>query len=259
MNQSHLSQDEATIAYLTGTTVAAPHPISITAPDSGGKFTPDGHVLPFPGNTFLCHIDQNSRAFVALCKMQDALMQGAHAQFFTFLPKSSFHMTVFCGVSGVSLRSDGWPEGFPQDTSLDAFNSAFLDRLGDTRFPEKMRVSANYLYGGYSIRANAADPSQERVLRGLRNHLRDKTGLFRPDHDSYEFHITLAYPTTWMDEQEARELVEISNCIFAAHRDELEEIELGPVEFCVMDDMHEFRPIALLKPNGLEQQAPCAQ
>ena len=53
------------IDYLTGRLWDAPFPPWVSLEGRGGKFTTDGRVQIWPGNTFICHVDRNSEAFEA--------------------------------------------------------------------------------------------------------------------------------------------------------------------------------------------------
>lgn len=247
IKNSMLSEvDRVSFELLTGGGTTSKHPTEIVEKGGQGKFTVDGDVLPFPGNTFLCHIDPKSDAYDALCRIQDTLMSGPHASHFAFLPKPSFHMTIFNGVSGMPLGSDGMPKALPNETDITVINDHFKRVLQAKSFPQRFCVSAHCLLGGYSIRLKGASDLDERSLRSIRDSLRDLTGLRRPSHDTYEFHTTLAYRISWMSAQAALEVIELANHAFDEQRHKLEKIQLGPIEFCEMDNMYEFRPMALL-------------
>lgn len=246
--------DRATrLAHLTGRSSGAQHPPSVTAPGGGGKFAPDGAPLPFPGNTFLCHIDPASDAFDALARIQDGLRGLPSARAFTFLPKPSFHMTVFCGVAGIPLDTDGWPADLPAGTPLTEVTNHFAERLRDRTGAAGMRVRATRCDLGAAIQLVERDLESGRVLRRLRDTLRDATRLDREDHLTYEFHVSLAYQTCWLDAAAAAEYLHALDRIFAASRDGLSDIELGPVEFCEFDTMHSFHPVALFGPEGMRE------
>ena len=104
------------LRFLTGADSETTRPRAITEPGKGGKFTPSGAVLPFPGNTVICHIDPNSDAHAALCEMQEDIRQSSFGALFTYLPPSSLHMTVFQGISPDETQ---WPDGIAEGASRD--------------------------------------------------------------------------------------------------------------------------------------------
>ena len=231
------------ISLLTGQLDQTPGPRAITAAEGGGKFSPDGAVLPFPGNTFLCHLDPTQGAHRALCEMQRAVRQSPVGALFTYLPPESFHMTVF---QGVSPDAQVWPEGMARDASPVDVAEVFRTRLTGHPFPETQHVAAQGFFAGHSLTLQGATPGDELQLRQTRAALREATGLHHPRFETYTFHITLAYPLRWMRRSEAEEVVALSDAVFEAHRPALAQIDLGPVELCTFQDMHHFETIATL-------------
>lgn len=236
---------------LTGGGAETGRPGSITDAGDGGKFTPDGTVLPWPGNTFIFHIDKASPAYSALCRIQDALMAQPFADHFTYLPQPSFHMTVFSGVGGEPLYPEDWPERLERGLPLEDVTRLFIERLEGLTAPSGLRISLAHLHGGYSMMVRPDGEEVEERLRRLRNQLRDALGFSRPNHDTYRFHVTLAYRTRFMEAEQAEEVIRICHQIFAPHREALSGIRLGPAEFCEFGNMYEFKPKALLSEGGL--------
>ncbi|MBD8891719.1 DUF1868 domain-containing protein [Roseibium litorale] len=238
---------------LTGGGAETGQPSSITGPGGGGKFTPEGAVLPWPGNTFIFHIDKASPAYSALCQVQDALMAQPLASHFTYLPQPSFHMTVFSGVGGEPLDPDDWPEGVEKGLPLAEVTRIFIERLAGFSAPAGLRISLPHLHAGYSMMVRPEGAEAEERLRRLRAQLRELTGLSRADHDGYRFHVTLAYRLRFMTKEQAEEVIRKCAEILAPHREALSDIRLGPVEFCQFEDMHAFKPKALITDGGLVQ------
>lgn len=240
-----IARDEV-LARLTGLSGAAA-PQSITAPGQGGKFTPDGEVLRHPGNTFLCHVPTDSPLFAGLCAVQDGLIGSAFADSMVFLPRESFHMTVFCGISGAPLGVDGWPAGLGRDADFEAINDVFRERLRDFYLDGPLRVEAIGFNGPNSISMEPDGTAGKARLRGLRDRLRDLTGLPREDHESYRFHISLAYMLRFLQADEAEELISLSETLFALHLDPVGPIAFASLEFCRFETMFHFDPICIIK------------
>ena len=227
------------LAYLTGRLSSEARPPSITEPGGGGKFTPEGAVLPFPGNTIVCHVDPESGAHAALARMQAALRAGPHADAFTFLPPSSFHMTVFQGVSG-RLGSGAWPEGIAPHAPLAEATDVLHRRVAGVEVPAAARIRPVGLFGGYSLTVEGADEAEEAALRRARAALREASGLRPRDFDTYTFHVTLAYALRWLTGDEARAVLELADTIHREFVAEVPVIELGPPELCTFENMHRF-------------------
>ena len=86
----------------------------------------------------------------------------------------------------------------------------------------------------------------EQLLRKTRDQLSDAMKIRRSDHDAYRFHITLAYNLRWFQPDEALQIIALSDQVGQQLVEEIEVIDLGPVEFCSFETMHHFEPLKLL-------------
>lgn len=230
---------------LMGATRDEPRPDAITAPGDGGKFDLDGRVMDFPGNTFLCHIDRNSDFYRASAAYQEALMADPLAAgCLTFLPQPSFHMTVFCGVSGMPLGGDGWPRDIPAGSDLTTITATYLDRLSALHAPAGFRVQVAGFHKPGSLTMLPDGAEEEAGLRGLRRDLERLTGIYRGDVDSYRFHVSLAYQLRWLSPSETSDLIDTAERLYAQHFLGVGPVHLGPTEFCAFQNMHHFETIA---------------
>ncbi|QPH53581.1 DUF1868 domain-containing protein [Pontivivens ytuae] len=224
--------------YLTGRLTGGPRPAAV-----GRKFSADGAVLPAPGNTFLCHVDPASDAHAALARAQDILKAGPLADAFTFLPPASFHMTVFQGVIATERDLERWPGHLATDAAIDDVTTDIEPRVASLTLPTAFQIRPLGIFGGFSVSVSGADAEQEDRLRRTRDTLSDAIGLRAPDHDSYDFHITLGYLLRWLSPEDAETVLDTSR---RAAEELPEQITLGPVEFCTFDDMHRFAPVRQL-------------
>lgn len=235
------------INYLTGRLSDAPLPPWVSLEGRGGKFTTDGRVQIWPGNTFICHVDRNSQAFEALCALQAELKTSSFQKFFTFLPPESFHMTVFQGVSPIAKPGSRWPAGLAQDFSRDEVTNALLGRVDGIALPQRHRMRVAGLFGGCSLTMEGATEDEEKSLRETRIALRDATGIDFADFDDYVFHITLAYLLEWVPEATAQGIAALGAELMEKYKDKIGPVDLGPVEFCNFDNMHHFEPVKLMR------------
>ena len=234
------------IDYLTGVLSDAPLPPWVSRQGRGGKFTTDGRVQDWPGNTFICHVDRNSQAFEAICELQAELKTSAFRKFFAFLPPSSFHMTVFQGVSPMPKPGTRWPAGLQQGFSRDEMTNAMLSSIDGITLPQRHRMRVAGLFGGCSLTMVGATENDEKSLRESRIALRDATGIDFCDFDDYVFHITLAYLLEWVPEATAQGIAALGAEMAERYRDRIGFVDLGPIEFCNFDNMHHFEPVTLL-------------
>lgn len=225
-------------AYLTGALNEGDRPDAVSR-----KFTPDGQPVTCRGNTAICHVDKGSDAFAALVAAQDRLKTGPLADGFTFLPPESLHMTIFEGVIDYMRSVDRWPGHLPTDAPIDRVTEDFAARLRTVGLAQRLQASPTGIFGGFSVQMTGADASEEALLRLTRDQLQEATNLVRPDHEAYDFHITLGYNLRWFTAQEADAIIALSDEVASELVARVPRITLGPVEFCTFDTMHHFETL----------------
>ncbi len=234
-----MSRDRTTAKrYLTGELTGGERPSAV-----GEKFQVDGVVMPFPGNTFICHIDQASVAHAALSAAQQRLSDGPFHRSFSFLPPSSFHMTVFEGVTNLARSAPEWPRTLPSDAPVSAVTGAFAVATEGLALPRDISIKLDNIFGGFSVSVSGATDEEEHRLRVARASLREATGIHKPDFDTYGFHITLGYLLRWLDPDEAELVLDLSDEVAKALIDTLPTMTLKEVTLCTFDDMHAFVPV----------------
>ena len=233
-------------ALLTGRSSGSPYPPGIAPLGGKGKFTPDGAVQHWPGNTFVCHINRASTAYEVIRALQEEVKKSPFNRFFTFLPPPSFHMTVYQGLSPGMTPDTGWPRGIPTGQSRDEVTDILLKRLRQVSLPTDYRIRVDRLFAGYSLKVSGADDREESALRHARVALRDATGITFADFDDYGFHITLAYLIDWLSDSTAQELLDFGAEIGRQFLGVIGTFDLGPVEFCNFDTMHHFEVLKTL-------------
>jgi len=231
---------------LTGALSQSDFPSGISLPGGGGKFASDGSLLNWPGNTFICHVDRKSSAFDAICSLQEEVKMSSFSRFFFFLPAPSFHMTVFQGVSPEPMNDSQVPKQCLHGEPRDAYTDAMLSHVGNLTFAPERRVSVANVYCCHSLTVKGLFQSDDTPLRQMRTSLRSATGIEPEDFDDYVFHITLAYLAHWLTEQTAQKVLEFSAQLTEKYRHDLQDVPLGPVEFCNFETMHHFDSIKKL-------------
>jgi len=232
---------ERAFGYLTGELTGSERPDAV-----GKKFTLDGAPLACPGFTTLCHVDPGSDAFAALVEAQEQLKAGPLASAFSFLPASSLHMTLFEGVIDYSRTRERWPAHLSTDVPISHVAKDAAQRLKGIEIAKRVCVRPVNIFAGFSVSMSGAGPADDALLRQTRNTLRGATGIHRPDHDSYQFHITLAYLLRWLDPHAAEQIIELSEEIADMLCVKVPEMVVGPVELCRFDTMHHFETVMCL-------------
>lgn len=162
---------------------------------SGNKFTRDGCLVHFPGNTIVCPVPRQSPWFNALVRAQQVLRDSPLlSSFFGFLPPSSLHMTVCELNSSVYSRSK-----FSKHISKDDWDDCYVGTkqrlkplLEDQTHEFHMTVAENALHHLTSVRLVHHDTETDERLLNFRKTACELAGF---EYDAnYAFHITLAYP-----------------------------------------------------------------
>lgn len=210
-----------------------------------GKFNPDGTPQPFAGSTVICHIAKDSALFAELLAIHDELLQRDFACKLSLLPPDSYHMTVFDCVTDKVRET--WPASLDANITIEACNAEIEKRLAALQSEEPcrfhMRLSSCDLVGPVNtlrLEVEGCNEDENRRIRVLRDRLSKATGIRAPTHDTYGFHISLAYLIDWLTEDEHAEMTRF----YARWRDHirstLPEFETGPLEYCVFADMMRF-------------------
>lgn len=213
------------------------------------KFTVDGAVRPFPGNTIICHLPQDSELHTRLRQLALDLDEGNKEALYTLLPPSSWHMTVFEGVCD-QVRTPGfWPTDLPIDAPLAECNAAFSQKLSafdmSTTPSFRMRISGyTPRVDGIGLHLEPVNDVEEVRIRSLRDRLSNELQIRHPSHQAYVFHMSIAYFIRFPSDDERSA---VDAMLFNHFQDMPTEFELAAPEFCFFDDMFEFRRQFFLK------------
>lgn len=222
--------------------------------DASLKFNPDGTVKPFAGNTVICHVPQQCRFRDGAVGLHDALVQSSFAHKLGILPPESYHMTVYSGANDQNRVHSSWPGGVPLDASIEECSRVMKERMKEVRLtcqlPLRIRINTagTMHYGRAStLRMEGADAASEHVLRSVRDQLADVYKFRAPDHDTYVFHITIAYTMADMSAAEMSAYRLILQKAVDQMTASTPVLELGMPEYCTFRDMYRFDPEVMLR------------
>lgn len=226
------------------------------APDVGRKFSSSGCPLPFAGNTFLGHLEQQGQGFKTFDTILNVYRALPESRFFrkiAVIPSSSYHITLFVGVNEYDRRSGPWPVGISRKESLESLSTSFLEKL-------KLRQPGMSAPFDFIVDSDAPLPgendnlfiplkpaSQEtyKRLQNLRDELSDITGIRREDHSYYQYHITLGYLVATLDKVELMEY-RAKNREWREMIAKAGKITIKKFYFCILQDMYSFRSICAI-------------
>lgn len=214
--------------------------------DVGRKFHANGKVRAFPGSTIICHVASQADLVARLDRLYERLRTASAAQSYTLLPPSSWHMTLFVGICDQDRRPDRWPTDLALDAPFDDVTEIIGARLRAEPFGTRQRFRMRVkrfapLRDAIILRLEPVDAAEDAALRHLRDRIADRVGMRLADHDSYEFHITLAYFVGQPTDAAYTELTTVLDDALTDMRATLAPFDVGPGEYCLFNDMFCFQ------------------
>jgi hypothetical protein len=229
--------------------------LAVIPRDTRLKFNPDGSRRPFAGNTIICHLPQQSRVRDTVTAVGDALRSSSFAPKLAILPSDSYHVTILGGVNDVDRNETEWPKDIPMKASILECNRIVGQRFEQFKNVEELplrfrldkeRTQAPQLASGLQL--VPADPNEKLKLSGLRYHLADDVFRYRAkNHETFGFHISLAYQMSGFTSEETQEYENILQHHLPIIATAAPVIELGVPEFCTFEDMYRFEIRTLLR------------
>ncbi len=199
----------------------------------------------FPGNTVICHIPQDSATFQLLLRVRREAEAQPWGKKYSFLPPSSYHMTVFDGVCDQMRVSANWTSKLPLDAPLeqvdDLLRTAWANLLKPTGFSMQYRSFYAHDYIGMIIQPTT--PDVERELRGFRDQLSTAFGIRHPNHAEYAFHTTLAYGIECLTPTEDALVTEFEGQMHRELQKSFGVLHLNTPELTFFADMACFAPV----------------
>ena len=205
-----------------------------------GKFDKDGNPLHWPGCTIICPIQQSSLVSSLLSEVQENFKEIAPKKKYTFLPQSSFHMTLFDCCNASTYKTSFWPKDIQETENYLEVANILSDRLKNYQFPNPLTVKLNKFFGGFSTLLTPYSSKDEENLRSCRDDLSNLLGIKFENHLRYTFHITLAYLLEPLTLEEVSRLIDLEKKMNKKFKNEIPLIYLSQPEICVFNDMYKF-------------------
>lgn len=206
----------------------------------GTKFHADGSLRYFPGNTIVSMCTGIEPLYSELVWAQERYKEVTFANKLSFLPPSSFHMTVFDLLCDEVRSPEHWSNQFPTDTPIETTDRILRDKLSDVHFPESIEMSLDEatVTGLKLLPANAA---VQKMLADFRTTVANATGIKHPNHDRYRFHITFAYVLQPLNTEEKEEFSRVADVVLARLKETVDPFVIGQPRFVLFDDMGDFQ------------------
>ena len=209
----------------------------------GRKFNGDGTVRGFRGNTVISFVAPESPLGRCAGRARGVIEASGVAPGLTFLPPSSYHVTVIRLVCDEDREPTKWSSHLDLHCPLqdvDAFMAGAMASIHPPA-PIEMRYHAMSAHDVVSIELKPASAASEASLTSYRDAVAEVTGVRHDDHDDYVFHLSLAYRVRPLN---STERVELAEALSTAHVQlvGVATFILPAPELTFFDDMFEFRP-----------------
>jgi hypothetical protein len=219
------------------------------------KFNPDGSPRPFAGNTIICHLPQQSPFRDTVSALGNGLRSNPFSGKLAILPSDSYHVTILGGLNDQDRARYGWPSDIPINTPITGCNRVIGERIAQFRMHadlplrfclDKEKTLAPQRPSGLQL--VPADANEKLKIRTLRDRMADEVFGYRAaDHDTFGFHISLAYQMRGLAAAERGEYQSILMQHLPAIVAAAPVIEFGSPEFCTFENMYRFEVRTLLR------------
>ena len=213
----------------------------------GTRYTADGVFLAEPGNTIVCNVEPGTETHAVLLDIRQRFRDRPDAHKLAFTASESLHMTLLDGTLMGRRLPAHWPASVSLDASHAEMDAFFLERL--RAFPPGPRFNVEAVeVRPTGLAVEGVTPDDRRIMRDWRNRLSDLMGFRHPNHDSYAFHLTMAYPVAWLDDADLPAWQALFDQALADIRERAPTLELRAPAFCHFDDMNLFKELLAFEP-----------
>lgn len=171
------------------------------------KFNEDGSPRRYPGNTVISDVFPENKAYPVIRYIIEQLKQRNLDTLFILLPEDSYHVTIIRGVNNQVRNKEFWPPALPLNASMYEADNFVKTSVESVEAPDAIQMRFNQLLideADFRICLEPANYTEDAKLRDYRNKVAQRLGLWLPGHDSYIFHITVAYTLFIPDDNKRR-------------------------------------------------------
>jgi len=155
---------------------------------------------------------------------------------------------VFEGVCEVH-QPGRWPDDLPVDASLEECTTLYKKKLSsfDLQCDPPYHLSIvgiDLLESGIQLHLEPYTTEENARIRDLRDRLSKLLRIRTKDHNTYGFHLSVAYMLRFLTEEQNQELTKLLVDHFKGMP---KQVALGPPEFCTFENMLAFKRLFYLK------------
>lgn len=206
------------------------------------KFKPNGDFNAFAGNTVVANLYDNEQVMTAVFALQELYKTLPFIDKFTLTPPRSIHMTVMELLCDQNRQLDFWSKFLPLDLPIEKVSAFFGEKL--SHFPLKnesltMKVTG---IGRQNILLEPADEASRQRLEDIRHYISITTGVIFPNHNNYQFHITIGYIREELTADEQVYFDDFRDRAVQVLLEHLTEVGIHRIDYTTFEDMTAFVP-----------------
>lgn len=209
----------------------------------GKKFSADGTPNKFRGNTIICDVPAESRLGACASELARRVSAMSFASSVALLPPSSYHMTIMSLLNEAKRNASSWSKFLGLEVPIEEGDLFLMSALAPVRFPAEIEMRYRGLHANGSLRIELAPATSvvAESLASFRDEVAVVSGVCRPDHDSYVFHVSVAYRLAALSPAECEEFLGVLQ-EFDRGMTATGIFQLAAPTLAFFSDMHNFRP-----------------
>ena len=188
------------------------------------KFKENGEFNHFPGNTVVANLYSKPDLMEVVDIIQSRYRELPFIDKFTLTPRESIHMTVIELLCHENREPEFWSSHLSLDTPLQDIH---------------MRVTE---MGNQNILVEPADEESTKRLEEIRTYVSEKAGVRFPNHNRYQFHISIGYLRVPLTEEEDKEFKKVKEELTKVLLEKVPVITVNRIDYTVFEDMRQFIP-----------------
>ncbi|MEY8462956.1 DUF1868 domain-containing protein [Streptococcus merionis] len=206
------------------------------------KFKENGDFNHFPGNTIVANLYGNEEVMKLVEIIQTEYRKLPFIDKFTLTQQGSIHMTVIELLCDRNRLSEYWSKDLSLELPIDEVSDYFAEKLPIFPLTDEKLVMRTTAMGSQNILVEPADTKTADRLAEIREYVSEHAGVRFPNHDNYQFHISVGYLRENLTEEEEALFSEVKEKLSRILLEKLPTISINRVDYTVFDDMTRFTP-----------------
>ena len=206
------------------------------------KFKENGDFNHFPGNTVVANLYQNEKVMEIVEVIQAEYKKLPFIDKFTLTPEGSIHMTVIELLCDLNRLPEYWSKDVSLEAPIEWISEYFAEKLPIFPLLNEDIVMKTTAMGNQNILVEPADEKSAQRLAEIREYVSQNAGVKFPNHDNYQFHISVGYLREELTVEEEKIFTDLKNQLSQILLEKLPTITIRRVDYTVFEDMRRFTP-----------------